>query len=196
MTRAAAKVWCSMRVNATKAACLVGVSDKTMGAWLKAYGTEWGAQKVRELGRPEEWEIDLVDLYRATGHRVHPDHVRMLSAWLDLLRGTGGGGTLVAPASPSPAPSGTSSADAGRSPEPSTRIPGTFRNATEAARWLMTHGLHAESTVKSWPGWPPSRLDPANVLALAIERQDTGNWRITWRLHECDNPTCVCHTML
>ena len=190
----------STRVNATLAGCLLGYSEKTMRKWFKD-GTVKGAEKVSRPGMPEEWEIELSVLVREAGHLLKQDRVRVMAQFIDMVRGSGGSGGSggnggVGSNGPHNGNDDWPPLPSGRLPEPSPRIPGTFRNATEAARWMMTHGIHAESTVKSWPGWPPSRLDPANVLALAIERQDTGNWRITWRLHECDNPTCVCHTML
>jgi hypothetical protein len=199
--------WCHMRVNASTAACLVGVSDKTMGNWLKKHAVEWGAQKVRKLGRPEEWEIELVDLYRATAGLIDPDHIRLLAIWIDLVRGTGGangaGGTSSAPdgngegGSVPPSPTSTSPARTRTSREPLGFVPGRFRSQIDARRWLVRHGIRSASTPKDWRGWPPEPLDPENVLRLAQEIQQAGGFRVTWRLHECvDDPGCVCHQIL
>ena len=119
---------------------------------------------------------------------IESDWLRVLAHWLNLEHGGGasGGGAVTAPPS----------APSGRSPQPTSYVAGTFRTATDAARWLLDHGLHSESTPKSWPGWPPSPLDKANVLSLAIERQDVTNHRVNWRLHECEVTGCVCHRML
>ena len=195
-----------MRVNASTAACLVGVSDKTMGAWLKRHAEEWGAQKVRKLGRPEEWEIELVDLYQATAGLIDPDHIRLLATWIDLVRGTGGagggsgivdtGGNGDGGAAP-PSPAGTLPGRSRTSREPLGFVPGRFRTQIDARRWLVRHGIRSPSTPKDWRGWPPSPLDPENVLRLAQEIQQVGGFRVTWRLHECvDDPGCVCHQLL
>lgn len=74
--------------------------------------------------------------------------------------------------------------------------PGTFATRADAARWLMRHGINAEGTPKSWPGWRSVRLEPEDVLRLAIAVYDPGNWRITWRLHRCDDTGCVCADLL
>lgn len=72
---------------------------------------------------------------------------------------------------------------------------GTFDNRTVAARWLTQHGIN-EHTPKSWPGWREVELSPRAVLMLAISLFDPTNHRITWRLHECSDPACVCHELL
>lgn len=74
--------------------------------------------------------------------------------------------------------------------------PGTFAARADAARWLMRHGINAEGTPKSWPGWRDVRLEPRDVLRLAVSVYDPANWRITWRLHPCDDSACVCHELL
>jgi hypothetical protein len=73
-----------MRVNATVAASLVGISDKAIGTWLRKHGGAWGAQKVQNFGRPEEWEIDLDQLYLAMEGNINPERIRAMRAWLDL----------------------------------------------------------------------------------------------------------------
>lgn len=77
--------------------------------------------------------------------------------------------------------------------------PRTFRTRADAARWLERHGVNP-STVKGWPGWHSVALTPDATLsfALAIWRaaQAAGNWRITWRLHRCDDALCVCQVTL
>lgn len=71
----------------------------------------------------------------------------------------------------------------------------TFRTRSDAARWLMRHGI-SENTPKSWPGWRDVELEPRAVLQLALSLYDPSNWRITWRLHPCDDSACVCHELL
>lgn len=75
-----------------------------------------------------------------------------------------------------------------------------FANKTSAARWLLRHGLNSETTPKSWRGWPPDELTPTGALAFALDvwrdARARGDWRVTWRLHPCDDPQCVCQTLL
>lgn len=72
---------------------------------------------------------------------------------------------------------------------------GSFRTRADAGRWLAQHGIN-ESTVKTWPGWRDVELEPRTVLLLALSLYDPGNWRITWRLHRCADPACVCRELL
>lgn len=75
-----------------------------------------------------------------------------------------------------------------------------FKTKTDAARWLLRHGLNSETTPKSWRGWPPDELTPTGALAFALDvwrdARARGDWRVTWRLHPCDDPQCVCQTLL
>ena len=186
----------STRVNATLAGCLLGYSEKTMRKWFKD-GTVKGAEKVSRPGMPEEWEIELATLVREAGHLLKQDRVRVMAQFIDMVRGSGGsGGNGGSQPPPNGGAGGESPPSSGRSPVGGMRLVGTYRNPTEAAHWLCEHGINSISTPKSWPGWPPAQLDQEDVLQVAIDRRDTGGRRITWRLHECDNPTCVCHTML
>lgn len=71
---------------------------------------------------------------------------------------------------------------------------GTFANRSEAARFLVRHGL-AESTARSWwkgAGWP---AEPRDALADALQRP-RADWRVTWRLHRCDDDECPCRELL
>ncbi len=77
---------------------------------------------------------------------------------------------------------------------PST--PAAFRTRADAGRWLLRHGISSEATPKTWPGWRDVELDPRAVLTLALSLQDTSNWRILWRLHQCDDVLCVCRELL
>ena len=78
--------------------------------------------------------------------------------------------------------------------------PLAFANGAAAARWLVRHGVHSEYTPRSWPGWPPRPLTREAALAFAqsllSEARARGDWRVTWRLHRCDDPLCVCQSML
>jgi hypothetical protein len=78
-----------------------------------------------------------------------------------------------------------------RTPE----MPATFRTHADAGRFMARHGVN-ERTVKSWPGWRSVELTPRAVLDLALTLYNPTNWRITWRLQRCDDPTCVCREML
>ena len=173
----------AIRVNAAQAACLLGRGEKTVRAWFRD-GVIRGAEKVSRPGQPDMWEIDIDTLYEAASAAslIESDWLRVLAHWLNLEHG--GLGSVSAPLSP------------GRSQPGISYVAGTFRTAADAARWLLDHGVHSPSTPKDWPGWPPAPLDKANVLSLAIERQDVSNHRVTWRLHECDVEGCVCHRML
>jgi|SRR6185312_6144993 len=174
----------AIRVNAAQAACLLGRGERTVRGWFRD-GVIQGAEKVNRVGQPEQWEIDIDMLYEAASAAslIESDWLRVLAHWLSLQHG------------------GTSSISStahlpGRSQAPISYVAGGSWTPAAAARWLMDHGINSASTPKDWPGWPPSPLDKANVLALAIERQDVTNHRVTWRLHECDVPGCVCHRML
>lgn len=67
----------------------------------------------------------------------------------------------------------------------------TFRNHAEAGRWLSEHGIN-ERTPKSWPGWRETPLDKWSMLNKALAQMNLSDWRITWRLHRCGDPLCVC----
>lgn len=75
-----------------------------------------------------------------------------------------------------------------------------FKTKTDAARWLVRHGVNSESTPKTWRGWPPDELTPAASLAFALDvwrdARARGDWRVTWSLRRCDDAACVCQTML
>lgn len=73
---------------------------------------------------------------------------------------------------------------------------GQFDNRAMAARWLVGHGINSEGTPKSWPGWRDVEMSPRAVLELAQSLYDPRNHRITWRLHECTDASCVCHELL
>lgn len=73
---------------------------------------------------------------------------------------------------------------------------GTFKTRSDAARWLVRHGIASESTPKTWPGWRDVELEPRAVLTLARSLWEPGNWRITWRLHRCEDGECVCRELL
>lgn len=73
---------------------------------------------------------------------------------------------------------------------------GTFKTRSDAGRWLVRHGISSESTPKSWPGWREVELEPQAVLQLALALYEPGNWRITWRLHRCEDSGCVCRELL
>jgi len=183
------------RVNAALAACLVGVSEKTMTAWMRS-GKIPGAQKVNRMGRPEEWDIGMEELHNAVAGLVDEDRIAAMIEWIDLHRGTGGSAVGALPPSSSPGGASTSGGSR-RYVLPSSYVPGMFRTQVEAERWLMRHGIRSMSTPKDWRGWPPDPLTPENVLRLAIETKQRGGFRVTWRLSECsDDPGCVCHSVL
>jgi len=186
------------RVNAALAACLVGVSEKTMTAWLRKYGDGWGAQKhPAGLGRPEEWDIGMEELHTALAHRVKEERIQVMIEWIDLHRGTGGSASGALPPPSSSPSSAPSSGGSRRFTTSDGYLPGTFRTQAEAERWLLRHGIRSMSTPKDWRGWPPQPLTPENVLRLAIETKQRGGFRVTWRLYECsDDPGCVCHSVL
>jgi hypothetical protein len=71
----------------------------------------------------------------------------------------------------------------------------TFRTHTDASRWLDRHGVPI-NTSKGWPGWRQVVLEPRAVLQDALSRFDPENWRISWRLHQCDDVLCVCRELL
>lgn len=197
-----------MRVNATQAAALLGISEKTVSAWFRSGKVEM-VVKVAKPGQPPQWEIELEDLYRALLGRSRRDLVAaeerlaLFDRWRAIFRSIGDGD-----GDPSDEHSGGGGGGNGGYPPPSSRryrigaripaghLPGTFGSQAEAKQWLLTHGVRSPSTPTSWPGWPPARLDPRDVLSLAKAVCDVTNHRITWRLHECDVPGCVCHQML
>ncbi len=72
--------------------------------------------------------------------------------------------------------------------------PDSFANHADALRWLHRHGDMAEGTPKTWPGWREVALTPSAVLALAIAC--SAKRGVKWRLHACDDATCVCHALL
>lgn len=183
------------RLNAALAACLVGVSEKTMTAWMRS-GKIPGAQKVNRMGRPEEWDIGMEELHSAVASLVDEDRITAMIEWIDLHRGTGGmGGTGPTPVPPSSSP--TSGGGSRRFMASTSYLPGMFHTQAEAERWLLRHGIRSMSTPKDWRGWPPAPLTPESVLRLAIETKQRGGFRVTWRLTECvDDPGCVCHSLL
>ena len=75
-----------------------------------------------------------------------------------------------------------------------------FKTKTDAARWLVRHGVNSESTPKTWRGWPPDELTPLAALTFTLDvwrdARARGDWRVTWALHRCDDGACVCHDML
>ena len=169
-----------MRVNAAEAGCLLGISDKTIRAWCAA--GKIPATKVKRLAQPEEWEIEMSDLLALP---VDRDRLRLQEAWLDLHR------AALNPRETTEIPEPT-----GRSTQPSTQVAGMFGSRTAAARWLARHGVAAD-TARRWPGWEElPRLDPEDVLRLALRVYDPANARYTWKLHECDDAGCVCHELL
>lgn len=78
--------------------------------------------------------------------------------------------------------------------------PLTFAHKTAAAKWLMRHGVNSANTPHAWPGWPPAELTPVAALDVALAvwqaAQARRDWRVTWTLHRCDDPACVCQSML
>lgn len=191
------------RVNAALAACLVGVSEKTMTSWFRRYGEGWGAEKhPAGLGRPEEWDIGMVELHTALAHRVREERIQAMIEWIDLHRGTGG--TAIGSVPPSaPAPDNGSPAAPASAP-PSRRfrlsadhVPGRFTNRGEAINFLLRHGVNSARTARDWDGWPMDDFTPENVLRFAYSRWERLGWRARWKLHECgDDPGCVCHSVL
>ncbi len=73
--------------------------------------------------------------------------------------------------------------------------PATFRTHADAGRWLGRHGV-PENTSKGWHGWRQVPLEPRSILQDALNRSDPENWRVTWRLHQCDDVLCVCRELL
>jgi hypothetical protein len=71
----------------------------------------------------------------------------------------------------------------------------TFRTRVDVGHFMARHVVSAR-TVKSWPGWREVELTPRAVLGLAQSLYDPHNWRITWRLHQCDDVLCVCRELL
>ena len=190
------------RVNAALAACLVGVSEKTMTAWLRKYGDGWGAQKhPAGLGRPEEWDIGMEELHTALAHRVKEERIQAMIEWIDLHRGTGGGAPNAPPPSSPSGGSGTSPQPPRRFLSPLMHVPGTFSSRGEAINFLVRHGINAR-TARDWQeDWAlVDSLTPEHVLVMAKaihERQGwRARWRARWRLYECGDPGCVCHSVL
>lgn len=186
-----------MRVNASEAAWLVASSDKLIRG-LCASG-DLPAKKVKRVGAPETWEIELEDLDRAIPGPVDARRVRIWEAWIALHRAA-----LHAPSMPAnPRETGDAAADYRNIPEPAginkvsaSNVAGMFGSRTAAARWLARHGVAAD-TARRWPGWDDlARLDPEDVLRLALRVYDPANPRYTWRLHECNDAGCVCHELL
>lgn len=74
-----------------------------------------------------------------------------------------------------------------------------FKTKTDAARWLGRHGVNP-LTPKSWKDWPPLDLTPDAVLSFALDIQQAAlarnDWRVSWRLSQCNDAGCVCHTLL
>ncbi len=187
-----------MRVNASEAACLIGVTEKTLRQWCADKKVR--ATKVKQLGQPVSWMIELEDLLALPLDR---DRLRLQQAWLDLHRAA----LNVGPANvsrdtpPPPSSSATLPVATGTSMGGTRNLPAgsgglLFGTRADAARWLLRHGVNSESTPKDWPGWRDVALDPEDVLALAIRVCDPANHRITWRLHRCDEASCVCQRML
>ncbi len=54
------------------------------------------------------------------------------------------------------------------------------------------------NTARNWQHWKGLvPLEASAILRDAISRYDSTNWRITWRLHQCNNDLlCVCHDLL
>lgn len=194
-----------MRVNATQAAALLGISEKTVSAWFRSGRLDDLVVKVAKPGQPPQWEIELEDLYRALLSRSKRDYLAaeerlaLFDRWRAIFRGIGNGDSN--PTDGENASSG--GGNGGYLASPSRRyrrgaehLPGTFATQAAAKQWLLAHGVRSASTPTSWPGWPPSRLDPRDVLALAMQVCDTRNHRITWRLVQCGQPGCVCEQML
>lgn len=185
-----------MRINASLAAALVGVTDKTLREWC-ATGRVPGAEKIKRLHRPDSWDMDMGTVFAwAWGEGlVSPERMRVLSAWLDLYHETvSPSPALVAPREYSEVPVPTGSYPPSASYPAGTYTGSSFRTAVEGARWLMRHGINSEGTPKSWPGWPPD-LEAEAMLALAIVVQRSGR-RKPWRLHHCDDEGCICRSML
>jgi predicted DNA-binding transcriptional regulator AlpA len=76
-----------------------------------------------------------------------------------------------------------------------------FASREHAARWLCAgHGPAAANTVKSWREWGalPTHPTPAQVWAAALvaQRRVGGNWRSSWMLAACADPSCACHELI
>ena len=198
------------RVNAALAACLVGVSEKAMGSWLQRYGAQWGATKREAgLGRPAEWEIGMVELHTALAHRVNEERINAMIEWIDLHRGTGGGAFGAPPPSGPVSPGSSSeSAEDGSPVSTSSRpsrtswlstqhVPGRFQNRGAAINFLVRHGVNAR-TARDWrDDWAAlGEFTPENVLRMAGAIHTRQDWRARWRLVECNDPGCVCHSVL
>ncbi|HET8908134.1 MAG TPA: hypothetical protein VFN11_14340 [Ktedonobacterales bacterium] len=179
-----------MRVNASEAAWLVARSDKLIRD-MCASG-DLPATKVKRVGAPATWEIELEDLDRAMPGPVDARRVRIWEAWIALHR-----------AALNPRETGDAATEYRYIPEPpgtypvgSSNLPGMFGTRMAAARWLARHGVAAD-TARRWPGWDELvRLDPEDVLRLALRVYDPANARYTWKLHRCDDAGCVCHELL
>ncbi len=182
-----------MRVNASEAACLIGVTEKTLRQWCASGQVR--ATKVKQLGQPVSWMIELEDLLALPLDR---DRLRLQQAWLDLHRAALNVGPANTARETPPSPSSaTLPVATGTSMAGTRNLAGMlFGTRADAARWLLRHGVNSESTPKDWPGWRDVALDPEDVLALAIRVCDLANHRITWRLHRCGEASCVCQWML
>jgi len=187
------------RVNAALAACLVGVSEKTMTAWMRS-GKIPGAVKVNRMGRPEEWDIGMEELHNAVAGLVDEDRIAAMIEWIDLHRGTGGMGGTASGAVPPSAPTSSSPSSSGGSRRfrlSAGHVPGTFRDRGEAINFLVRHGINAR-TARDWrDDWAlVEELTPSQVLSMAQAIHERQGWRARWRLYECGDPGCVCHSLL
>ena len=202
-------------VNAKQAAQLVN-RDERIVRWHLRTKRDLPAEKVGHA-----WLIDTDDLERVPGWHVDRKRLARLAAQplvagssltvseqLDALRqqvdelralvralslASVSVSSSARPAVPPPAPR---EAQAFSMTYTAPAAGGAFRTRADAGRWLMRHGIHSEGTPKTWPGWRDVVLEPRAVLQLALSLYDPAQWRITWRLHRCDDPACVCRELL
>jgi excisionase family DNA binding protein len=197
-------------VTAIEAADLTGHSERTIRRWL-ASGKLRGSKTPRR-----DWQIAVSDLpapAQRHGHELEEmrQRVERLERELRLLRLTRSQMPSYAAIAPATGLEPNLSEQTARTtydtaPAPAERHTavyvasgvGSFHHRSDAARWLVRHGVNNERTPKTWPGWDDSlHLDPRSVLQLAIRLCDPHNHRINWRLHRCvDDPACVCQELL
>lgn len=76
---------------------------------------------------------------------------------------------------------------------PNSENPLPPRVRTLVARWVAGHGGN-ENTIRRWPDLP---LEPREALRFVQERMIALGYRVGYaRLHQCENPQCVCHQVL
>lgn len=200
----------------TEAARLLRVSEKTLRKWIAILNDKAGPEhEIRPVQHPYDrrfWTITAEEVQRIAearaqmpsspgvpgyGHAGLPMTlapkraiVREVPAPVQAHAGAEEGADLPAiPAIPDHYLAQPSL--------PIAPVDGAFPTRMHASRWLEEHGLPS-STARHWRGWSALPvLSPRAVLTFAMTQRTRGEeYRHRWRLHRCQDSSCVCYELL